>query len=178
MAIIQILQYPDPRLGKKGQVVTDFGAELQQIIDDMFETLHNTENCAGLAATQLDFAHPKKITVIYDYRLADRDPPKEKALALVNPEIIASEGVANEPEGCMSVSGGIYESVQRAAKVTVKALDRRGEPFEIVGEGYMAKLLQHEIDHLNGIIFIDKVSKLKRQRIDKKISKQKRWGES
>lgn len=178
MSIIPILQYPDSRLNKKAKVVTEFDEKLQQVVADMFETLHNTENCAGLAATQLAFNDPLKITVIYDYRLDERSPPKDKALVLINPEIIASEGILHESEGCMSVSGGVYEIVDRANKVTVKAYDQYGQPFEIVGEGYMAKLLQHEIDHLNGIIFIDRISKFKRQRIDKKISKHKRWAQS
>lgn len=178
MAIITILQYPDPRLSKKGETVTEFNSELQGIIDDMFETLHHTHNCAGLAATQLNFEHPKQITVIYDYRVSETDPPKDKPLCLINPEIISKEGESAEPEGCMSVSGGIYEPVKRATKVCVKAQDRQGESFEIEGGGYMAKLLQHEIDHLNGIIFIDRVSPLKRHRIDKKFSKLKRWAKS
>lgn len=174
MPILSILQYPNPRLGKKAETVTHFDQALQGIIDDMFETLHHTPNCAGLAATQLDIKNPPKITVIYDYREKER-PSKEEALCLINPEVIIREGESSEPEGCMSVSGGIYEPVLRSAKVTVRALDREGNTFEIVGEGYMAKLLQHEIDHLNGIIFIDRVSRLKRQRIDKKISKINRW---
>jgi peptide deformylase len=178
MPIVPILQYPDARLGKTGEYVTDFGEELQKVVDDMLETLHNTENCAGLAATQLAFEHPKKITVLYDYRLAQRDPPKDAALCLINPEVIFSEGQLEEPEGCMSVPGGVYEVITtRAYKVIVKAFDREGKPFEIEGEGYMAKLLQHEIDHLNGIIFIDRLSRLKRQRIDKKLSKLKKWAD-
>jgi peptide deformylase len=175
MAIIQILQYPDPRLGKKGEVVTEFNDELQQVVDDMFETLKNTENCGGLAATQLDFANPKKITVINDYRNTEDHPPRENPMVLINPEIIHTEGEDAVSEGCMSVSGGVYEPVLRATKVRVRALDRHGNPFEIEGEGYMAKLLQHEIDHLHGVIFIDRISKLKRQRIDKKIAKNKKW---
>ncbi len=171
MSILAILQHPDQRLGKKAQPVTEFSEALQSVINDMFETLHNTKNCAGLAATQLDIKNPPKITVIYDYRDSEKEPSKNEALCLINPEIIFSEGASNDPEGCMSVSGGIYEPVKRAAKVIVRALNQEGIPFEIKGEGYMAKLLQHEIDHLNGIIFIDRLSKLKRQRIDKKIAK-------
>lgn len=178
MAIIPILQYPDPGLGKKAEIVTEFNAELHQIVDDMLETLRNTNNCAGLAATQLAFDNPKKITVINDYRNSEQHPSQEDAIALINPEIIHAEGEWLEPEGCMSVPGGIYEVIKRAGKVRVKAYDRHGNPFEIEGEGYMAKLLQHEIDHLNGIIFIDRVSRLKRQRIDKKLSKHRRWAKS
>ncbi|MBA2653681.1 MAG: peptide deformylase [Gammaproteobacteria bacterium] len=169
--MIDILQYPDSRLGIKADTVVDFSDKaLQQVIDDMLETLHNTENCAGLAATQLNIPHPKRITVIYDYK--DKENRKPASLCLVNPEIIAREGEFLEPEACMSVQGGVYEIVPaRSFKVTVRAQDRFGNFFEIVGEGYMAKLLQHELDHLDGVIFIDRLSRLKRQRIDKKISK-------
>lgn len=176
MTILAILQYPDSRLGKQGVPVENFDNHIQSIIDDMLETLDNTNNCAGLAATQLDIKIPPKITVIYDYRDNDH-PAKENALCLVNPEIIERIGESNEPEACMSVSGGIYEPVKRAAKVRVRAQDRYGETFEIFGEDYMAKLLQHEIDHLNGIIFIDRLSRLKRQRVDKKIHKFKKWSD-
>lgn len=177
MAIIDILQYPDPRLGIKAEPVTHFeDNHLQQIIDDMLETLHNTQNCAGLAATQLNIKRPLRITVVYDYRNTEK-PNKDQALCLINPEVIAKEGEFSEPEGCMSVSGGIYEPVLRAAKVIVRAWDRSGQPFEIEGEGYMAKLLQHEIDHLNGVIFIDRLSRLKRQRIDKKVFKLQKWAQ-
>lgn len=177
MSIIAILQYPDSRLGKVAETVTSFDETVQKVIDDMFETLHNTNNCAGLAATQLDFSHPLKITVIYDYRVSDK-PDKNQALVLVNPEVIYTEGESAEPEGCMSVSGDVYEPVIRAKKVRVKAFDREGNAFEIEGEGYMAKLLQHEIDHLNGTLFIDRLSRFKRQRIDKKIVKMKRKSHS
>jgi peptide deformylase len=172
---IEILQYPDSRLKNKAQIVTEFTESLQAIIDDMFETLYHTKNCAGLAATQLAIAPPPpKITVIYDYRKGDK-PSKDQSLCLINPEVIAKEGELLEPEACMSVPGGIYESVPRPAKVVVRALDRKGEAFEIEGEGYMAKLLQHEIDHLNGLIFIDHLSRFKRQRVDKKIAKHRKW---
>lgn len=178
MSIIPILQYPDRRLGQKAELVTNFNdSALQSIIDDMLETLHHTKNCAGLAATQLDIQDPPKITVIYDYRKEEK-PPKESALCLINPEVIKEEGLSYDPEGCMSVSGGVYEPVSRAAKVVVSAYDRNGQLFEVEGEGYMAKLLQHEIDHLNGIVFVDHLSRLKRLRIDKKITKLKRWTKS
>jgi peptide deformylase len=177
MPTIAILKYPDKRLGTKATPVTDFNDKaLQNIVDDMLETLHNTNNCAGLAATQLDIINPQRITVIYDYR--EQQPTKETALCLINPEIIAREGESNDPEGCMSITGGIYEPVSRSARVLVKAFNRHGELFEIEGEGFMAKLMQHEIDHLNGIIFIDHFSKLKRQRVDKKFFKFKRWAKN
>jgi peptide deformylase len=170
MSVLEILQYPNPRLANKAKTVTEITTDVQKVIDDMFETLHATKNCGGLAATQLDIKDPPRITVIYDYRKGD-SPNKDEALCLINPEIIWQEGMSCEAEGCMSISGGIYEAVERAEKVIARALDREGKSFEVEGEGYMSKLLQHEIDHLNGIIFIDRISKLKRQRVDKKIAK-------
>ncbi len=176
MAIIEILQYPDPRLRKKGERVEKVDAEIQKIVDDMFETHYNADNCAALAATQLNFKHPKKITVI------DFSKEKNQPLCLINPEIIAREGELTQEEGCMSVGGGefqgsIYEKVTRAAKIQVRALDRNGNPLEFEAEGYMAKCIQHELDHLEGKLFIDHLSRLKKSRIDKKIAKMTRLEE-
>ena len=163
MAIIRILQYPDPRLQTQAEPVDVFDAELQQVIDDMFETHYNTENCAALAATQLDFERPKSITVI------DFSREKNEPLCLVNPEIIwRSEELLDEAEGCMSVPGGIYEKVGRSLKIKVKAQDRHGKFFEMDAEGFMSKCIQHEVDHLRGKIFIDHLSRLKRQRVDRR----------
>lgn len=163
MTIIRILQYPDPRLKQKGEIVTEVNAEVRKMVDDMFETHYNAQNCAALAATQLDFARPKRITVI------DFSPNHDQPLCLINPEIIAREGEQYESEGCMSVPGGIYEKVKRANKIVVRALDRDGNSFELTAEAFMAKCIQHELDHLDGKLFIDRVSQLKRSRIDKKI---------
>lgn len=177
MTILEILQYPNLRLSKKARLVSDFNDDnLQKTIDDMFETLHNTRNCAGLAATQLDIQDPPCITVIYDYSdMSDEGNNKPRhSLCLVNPVVIHREGESAEEEGCMSVSGGVYEAVKRAVSVTVRAWDRHGVAFEITGNGFMAKLLQHEIDHLNGVIFIDRLSRLKRQRIDKRLEKHRK----
>ena len=171
MAIIKILQYPDPRLRKKGEKVEDFGNELQKIVDDMFETHYAADNCAALAATQLDFKNPKHITVI------DFSPNKDKPLCLINAEIIEREGEQHEEEGCMSVgvdSGAVFEKVKRAMKIKVKAQDRYGKPLELEAEDYMAKCIQHELDHLNGKLFVDHLSQLKRTRTDQKIKKQDR----
>lgn len=164
MAIIRILQYPDPRLRKKGEWVDKVDDVIRKIVDDMFETHYNTANCAALAATQLDFQDPKRITVI------DFSPEKDKPLCLINPKIIAREGDIIEPEGCMSVREA-YEKVKRSAKITVQALDREGSPIEFVAEGFMAKCIQHEIDHLDGILFIDHLPGLKRYKIDEAIEK-------
>lgn len=172
MAKLRILQYPDPRLKTKAEPVEKIDDAIQKIIDDMFETHYATENCAALAATQLDIANPKRITVI------DFSPEKNQPLCLINPEIIEASGEMNEEEGCMSVSGGIYEKVKRATKIKVQALDRDGQPLEFEAEGFMAKCIQHELDHLNGVVFLDHLSLLKRQRIDKKFERNQRWKES
>jgi len=168
MAIIKILQYPDPRLRQIGTQVEDFGSTLQKIVDDMFETHYAQENCAALAATQLDFQDPKKITVI------DFSEKKNEPLCLINPIIIKHSGEQEELEGCMSVgldSGMIFEKIKRAAKITVQAQDRYGKPLLFEAEGFMAKCIQHEFDHLNGKLFIDYLSPLKRNRIEKRLRK-------
>ena len=165
MAVVRILQYPDPRLRNKGEKVTDFGSETQQMIDDMFETHYAAENCAALACTQLDFENPKHITVI------DFSENKDQPLCLVNAEVMEKDGKETSPEGCMSVSGGAYENVTRAAKIRVKAQDRHGNPLDFEADGFMAKCIQHELDHLDGKLFIDYLSNLKRGRIKKKIHK-------
>lgn len=170
MATIPILQYPDPRLKTKGKTVTDFGPETQTIIDDMFETLYASENCAALAMTQLDYENPLRITVI------DFSEKKNEPLCLVNPEYTPlTEEKIDEVEGCMSVPGGVYEKVGRPRKVLVKAQDRNGDAVEFEAEDFMAKCVQHETDHLSGTLFIDCLSKLKRQRADAKIKKFYRW---
>jgi len=166
MAMIEILQYPNPRLKKHAKPVTEFTSEVKQVINDMFETHYSTKNCAALAATQLNFKNPFAITVI------DFSINKDEPLCLVNPEIIAAEGEQYEIEGCMSVyPDHIHEKVKRAYKVTVRALDRHGKALEFEADGFMAKCLQHEIDHLHGIVYVDKVSSLKRSRIQNKIKK-------
>ncbi|OGT42207.1 MAG: peptide deformylase [Gammaproteobacteria bacterium RIFCSPHIGHO2_12_FULL_40_19] len=170
MTIIKILQFPDPRLRTTAEKVTDFGAETQQMIDDMFETHYATDNCAALACTQLDFKKPKHITVI------DFSEHKDQPLCLVNAEIIERIGTETSPEGCMSVKGGIYEKVTRTAKIRVKAQDRFGKVMEFEASDFMAKCIQHELDHLDGKVFIDHLSHLKRNRIKKKIDKINRQG--
>lgn len=171
MAILKILQYPNPRLKTVGKPVTVFDDNLQKIIDDMFETHYGTDNCAALAATQLDIISPPHITVI------DYTPKKNQPLCLVNAEIIERQGEMIEEEGCMSVGGGTYEKVKRSAKIRVRAQDRQGKPLEFEADGYFAKCIQHELDHLNGLIFLDRLSSFKRQRIDKRIEKLRRHGD-
>ena len=167
MTILNILQYPDPRLKNKGVKVEDFGAETQKIIDDMFETHYAATNCAALAATQLDIPNAPHITVI------DFSPEKNQPLCIVNGEVIAGTGETNTEEGCMSVGGGDgsgpYEKVKRAETITVKGQNRHGEAFEMEVDGFMAKCIQHELDHLEGRIFLDHLSGLKKKRVDKKL---------
>ncbi|MBY0376974.1 MAG: peptide deformylase [Gammaproteobacteria bacterium] len=169
MTKIRILDYPDPklkRIGRKVEVVND---EVKQVIADMFETHYATENCAALAATQLDFADPWAITVI------DFSENKDDPLCLINPEIIESDGEQFEYEGCMSVyPDHLHERVKRADRIVVSALNEQGERIELSAEGYMAKCLQHEIDHLNGLTYLDRLSPLKRQRLLDKLHKVKK----
>ncbi len=169
MSVIKVLQYPDPRLRKKGEIVASVDDEIRQIVKTMFDTHYAQENCAALAATQLDFATPKAITVI------DYSAKKDSPLCLINPKIIASEGSQIEEEACMSVwPGHIHEKVERAYKVTVQALNEEGEEITFDAQGYFAKCLQHEIDHLHGKLFIDHLSPLKRNRVEKIIQKVRR----
>lgn len=168
MAIIRILHYPDKLLQRKAKKVTEFDDKLQKIIDDMFETHYSQENCAALAATQLDIANAPHVTVI------DFSDNKDEPLCLVNGEIIERSGEMHEFEGCMSVVGGIYEKVKRAAKIKVRAQDRYGKPMEFEATEFMAKCIQHELDHLDGVLFIDRLSSLKRHMVDKKVNKLRR----
>lgn len=162
MPMLEVLQYPDERLRLKAEPVTDFGPETQKIIDDMFETLYGSENCAGYAAIQMNIQ--KQIIVI------DLSVEKNQPLCLVNPNIVDQQGDTYEPEGCMSVPE-VFASVKRAKWVHLQALDRHGNSFEIKDDTFLSKCIQHEIDHLNGILFIDYLSPLKRQRLDKKLKK-------
>lgn len=169
MAILKILQYPDPRLKTKAAPVENVqDPRIQQIIADMLETLRNAENCAALAATQLDIKNPPSITVI---NMEEGQEP----LCLINPKVTESRDTQRDVEGCMSVCpGDISAMVERAKWVKVKALNRFGKEIEIEAEDFFAKCLQHEIDHLNGMIYIDRLSPLKRQVIDKKVGKIKK----
>lgn len=167
MAVLRILQYPDPRLKTVGRKVESFDARLQKIIDDMFETHYSSENCAALAATQLDLVNPPHITVI------DFSAQKNEPLCLVNAKIITRSGETYEDEGCMSVGSDhrAYAKVKRAEKISVQAQDRHGKMLEFDADGFLAKCIQHELDHLQGILFIDHLSHLKRSRLIKKLHK-------
>jgi len=162
MAILEVLQYPDDRLRNKAAPVTDFGPETQRIVDDMFETLYASENTAGYAAIQMNI--PKQIVVI-DLSLSKNEP-----LCLINPVILEKRGETYIPEGCLSIPE-LFAPVKRAEWVHAKAFDRNGKEFEITDGDFLARCIQHEIDHLNGILFIDYLSPLKRQRFEKMLRK-------
>jgi len=164
MAIYDILSFPDPRLRHIGEQVDVFDADIQRLIDDMLETMYHA-NGIGLAATQIGVQ--KQIATI------DISSTRDQPMVIINPEIIKAEGTQDSEEGCLSVPGA-YDTIQRAAIVLVSALDRDGKPFEINGEGLLANCLQHEVDHLNGKLFVDYLSPLKRNRIKKKLEKAKK----
>ena len=164
MALLNILHFPDPRLRTKAVAVEKIDDEIHKLVDDMFETMYEAPGI-GLAATQVN-VH-KRVVVI------DTSEAKDQPLALINPEIIALDGEEEMDEGCLSVPG-FYETVRRAEKVKVKALDRGGAPFELETDGLLAVCIQHELDHLDGKLFVDYLSALKRQRIQKKLEKLRR----
>jgi len=167
MAILNIIQYPDLRLKRKSTDVSDVKApHIQKIISSMFATLANSQNCAALAATQLDIENPPSIVVFNS--LEEDKPP----YCLINPKIIKQSGSASAKEGCMSVLvDDIAAEVKRATEITVKALDIHGGKLEFTTHDFNARCIQHECDHLQGIIYLDRISKLKRALIDKKIKK-------
>ena len=168
MAVLPILAYPDPRLRKKAQPIGLFDAALSSLLDDLFETMYD-DNGVGLAATQVNI-HLRVLTV---------DPMENNGrqpFYLINPEIIARDGSIESPEGCLSVPGA-YDKVKRSQRVKVSAFDKEGKAFEMEAEGFHAAIIQHEIDHLNGILFIDHLSSIKRERVRKhllELSKEKK----
>lgn len=164
-----ILKYPEPVLSKKTETVTDFGAETRSLVDDMFESMYAAQGI-GLAAPQIGV--PKRITVI---DLSFQKTPEEK-ITLINPEIVHREGKQLEEEGCLSFPD-IRAKVQRAAMVKVRAQNVEGEWFEMEGAELLSRAFQHEIDHLEGVLFIDRISKLKRDLLLHKIRKLIKAGE-
>ncbi len=161
MAKLDILHYPDPRLRNHGAAVEKVDDEIRKLIDDMIETMYEAPGI-GLAATQVNVA--KRVIVV------DISEDKSDPLALVNPEIDERDGEVETEEGCLSVPG-IYETVRRPEHIRVTALDRDGKTIEIKAEGLLAVCIQHEVDHLDGRLFVDYLSRLKRQRIKKKAEK-------
>lgn len=165
MAILNILEFPDPRLRTIAKPVTVFDDALRLLIDDMFETMYEAPGI-GLAATQIN-VHQRLVVI-------DVSEEKTEPLVLINPQFtLLTDELEEYQEGCLSVPG-FYEVVQRPQRVQVNALDRFGEPFEMLCEGLLAVCIQHECDHLNGKLFVDYLSTLKRDRIKKKLEKQHR----
>lgn len=164
MAIREIKRYPEKVLREKTQPVCEFDAELQTLIDDMIETMYAAPGI-GLAANQVGVS--RQVTVI------DINSREEQSslIVLINPEIICAEGEASSDEGCLSIPE--YTTVvTRADRLKVKALDREGKPFELDAEGLLARALQHEIDHLNGFLLIDRIGKIKREFFRKRYSRE------
>jgi peptide deformylase len=168
MSRLTILEYPDPRLRTRARPVEQFDAALGQLIDAMFETMYEAPGI-GLAATQVDY-HRRLIVM-------DVSEDRSEPLVFINPEVLERDGVAKTEEGCLSVPG-IFEDVQRAATVRVRAQDRTGAVFERDLDGVVSVCLQHEMDHLEGKLFVDYLSDMKRDRIRKKLSKERREKEN
>lgn len=164
MAKLNILHFPDPRLRKKAIPVDVVDPAIRNLVDDMLETMY-AEPGIGLAANQVNVQ--KRIIVI------DISENKDDPLVLINPSLLQHQGKTETEEGCLSVPG-IYEMVTRADKIRIHALDRNGEPFEMDAEDLLAVCIQHEMDHLEGKLFVDYLSPLKRNRIRKKLEKQAR----
>ena len=158
------MHFPDSRLRNVAGPVEKVDDEIRQLVDDMFETMYDAPGI-GLAAIQINV--PQRVIVI------DISEDKSEPLCLINPEILEKEGEESMDEGCLSVPE-IYETVTRAEKIRVRALDRDGNSFEMDADGLLAVCIQHEIDHLDGKLFVDYLSNLKRQRIRKKLEKQSR----
>lgn len=164
MARLEILHFPDPRLRRRARPVAAVDAALVRTLDDMFETMYAAPGI-GLAATQVGI--PLRMAVV------DVSEEKNERRVFINPELVTREGNCESEEGCLSVPG-YYDTVERAERVTVRALDRDGNPFELEAEGLLAICIQHEIDHLNGRLFIDYLSDLKRRRVRRQLEKARR----
>ena len=164
MAILKILEYPDPRLRKKAVPVSTVDDALRHLVDDLFETMYEAPGI-GLAATQVD-VHRRLL-------VADVSAEKDDPYVLINPEIVATDGLEISEEGCLSVPG-YYDEVERAEHIRVKYLDRNGDAIAADFDGLLAVCVQHEIDHLDGRLFVDYLSEAKRQRIRKRLDKDRR----
>ena len=164
MALRQILHFPDPRLRKKATAITKVTDDIRQLADDMLETMYDAPGI-GLAATQINV---QKRLIVIDISQDTTEP-----YIFINPEIAQKQGEREHEEGCLSVPDS-YEVVTRADTVRVTALDRNGKPFELDADDLLATCIQHEIDHLDGKLFVDYLSNLKRQRIKKRLEKQQK----
>lgn len=164
MAILNILNYPDPRLHTVAKPVKEVDAAIRRLIDDMRDTMYDAPGI-GLAATQVN--HHIQLLII------DTSENKDQLQVFINPKITSRDGVQDYEEGCLSVPG-VYESVTRAERITVEALDKEGKPFTLEAHGLLSVCIQHEIDHLLGKVFVEYLSPLKRNRIKNKMLKQQR----
>jgi len=164
MALRTILEFPDPRLRTRARPVTVFDADLGRLVDDMFETMYAVSGI-GLAATQID-VHQRVIVIDIS---AERNSP----LVVINPEIVTREGKATMEEGCLSVPG-YFDDVERAAKIRLRAQDRTGVVYERDCDELLAVCVQHEMDHIEGRLFVDYLSDLKRDRVRKKLDKERK----
>jgi len=164
MAILNILHYPDERLHTVAKPVTEVDDRIRRLVDDMADTMYAAPGI-GLAATQVD-VHEQVIVI-------DISEDRSELRAFINPRIVASSGTQDYEEGCLSVPG-IYDTVRRAERVTVEALDREGKPFTIEADGLLAVCIQHEMDHLKGKVFVEYLSQLKQGRIKNKLKKRLR----
>jgi peptide deformylase len=165
MAKLTILEFPDPRLRTRAAPVAVVDDSIRQLVDDLFETMYAAPGI-GLAATQVD-VHQRVLVLDLSH---DRTGP----LALINAEIVAREGSVEAEEGCLSVPG-IYDTLTtRSERISVRALDRNGQPLEFEADGLLAVCIQHEMDHLEGKLFVDYLSDLKRERIRKKLDKDRK----
>ncbi len=162
MALMEILEYPDPRLREVADPVAEVTDEIRTLVEDMAETMYAAPG-VGLAATQVGIN--KRIFII---DIAGEDEPSDLKV-FINPEIVAAEGTQVYTEGCLSFPGA-SEEVKRAAAVKVKALDAQGHPFELEADGLLAVAVQHENDHLNGVLMIDKLSALKKRLVARKVT--------
>lgn len=161
VSILPVLEFPDPQLRNIAKPVLHVDSKIKAIVDDMFETMYEAHG-VGLAAIQVNV----KLQII----VIDVSEEKNERLCFINPEIVSEFGQEKSDEGCLSVPG-VFEPIQRAEKITVKATNREGILFELEADGLLAVCIQHEIDHLNGKLFVDYLSPLKRQRIKKKMLK-------
>jgi len=164
MAQLDILHFPDPRLRTKARPVGVVDDRIRTLVSDMFETMYAAPGI-GLAATQVD-VHERVIVI-------DVSEDRSQPLVLINPEILSLDGVERMDEGCLSVPG-VFEEVERADRIRVRALDREGQAFEMDADGLLAVCIQHEMDHLEGKLFVDYLSDLKRSRIRRKLEKEQR----
>ena len=164
MTRLTILEYPDPRLRTKALPVGTVDAPLRDLIDDMLETMYAAKGI-GLAATQVN-VHQRLL-------VADISEERNEPRVFINPEILLRDGVETSQEGCLSVPG-YYDDVERAARIRVRALGRDGKAFEEDLDGLLAVCVQHEIDHLDGKLFVDYLSEMKRQRVRKKLEKERK----